>query len=94
MEVTGLKRPSGEVEYVEQVYDSSNLNRFVKELDYLTVTLPDTLETRHIIDKSILSQIKKSAVIINVGLGSTIVEDDLIAALQNGKLYVRQFLMF
>ena len=86
MKVTGLKRSSGEVEYVDQVFDLSKLDRFVEELDYLIITLPDTPDTKHIIDKSILSQMKKSAVIINVGRGSVIVEDDLAAALQNDRL--------
>jgi phosphoglycerate dehydrogenase-like enzyme len=86
MKVSGLKRSPTEVDYVEKVYTISDINSFVTDLDYLIITLPSTAETKHLIDKSILRQMKPSAVLINVGRGSVIVENDLIEALQNSKL--------
>ncbi|HJO95977.1 MAG TPA: D-2-hydroxyacid dehydrogenase [Victivallales bacterium] len=86
MNVTGLKRITGNVENVEQVYALSDLSKFVSKLDYLVITLPCTPATKHLINNHILSNMKKSAVIINVGRGSSIVEADLITALQNKML--------
>ena len=86
MKVSGLKRSFSDVDYVEKVYTLSNINSFVTDLDYLVITLPCTPETKYLIDKSILSKMKQSAVLINVGRGSVIVEEDLIETLQNRKL--------
>jgi len=86
MNVTGLKRSPGDVEYVKNVFKPSEINKFISDLDYLVITLPCTSATKNIIDKSVLNHMKKSAVLINVGRGSTIVEEDLIASLQNKML--------
>ncbi|MCP4180200.1 MAG: D-2-hydroxyacid dehydrogenase [bacterium] len=86
MNVNGLKRTFNDVEHVKHVYNLSNINKFVSELDYLVITLPCTASTTHLINRSVISNMKKSAVLINVGRGSTIVEDDLIKALQNKTL--------
>ena len=57
-----------------------------KGLDYLVLVLPNTPETRHFIDRKALSLMKKSAVLINVGRGSTVDEPALIDALQHNRI--------
>ena len=84
MRVLALKRSYDDVDRVERVYGPTEMAEFVAKVDYLVNTLPDTAATRGMIDKSLLEHMKESAVLINVGRGSTIVEKDLTEALHDG----------
>ncbi|MCB1856950.1 MAG: D-2-hydroxyacid dehydrogenase [Gammaproteobacteria bacterium] len=86
MRVTGYRRTPSPCPAVERTYSGSELGDFLAELDYLVLALPDTPDTRHIIDRGALERMKASAVIINVGRGSSIVETDLSWALQQRRL--------
>ncbi len=66
--------------------DQENLAEFLAEPDYLVLTLPDTPKTRHFINSDSLAMMKSSAVLINVGRGSIINEDDLVNALQQQQI--------
>lgn len=55
---------------------------FVKDLDYLVLTLPLADATHHIINRDILLAMKPKACLINVGLGALIDEGDLIPVMQ------------
>lgn len=48
--------------------------------------LPETSETRDLIDAGTLSRMKRGAYFINVGRGRLVVESDLLAALDSGQL--------
>ena len=54
--------------------------------DYVVCVLPETNETRDIIDAGTLAQTKRGAYFINVGRGRLVVEADLLAALDSGQL--------
>ena len=60
--------------------------KFVKDLDYLVLTLPLTDATHHIINRDILLAMKPKACLINVGRGALIDEGDLIPVMQSGHL--------
>jgi glyoxylate/hydroxypyruvate reductase len=53
--------------------------------DYLICLLPLTDETRGILDAGLFAVMKPGAVLINVGRGDHLVEDDLIPALDAGR---------
>lgn len=57
-----------------------------RQADYLTLHVPVTDETRGLINADRIAKMKPSARIINVARGPVINEDDLYAALQEGKL--------
>jgi phosphoglycerate dehydrogenase-like enzyme len=82
MRTLGLKRTPGDIDHVEHIYQPAELDQFLPQLDYLVLVLPDTPETRYFIRKNELSLMKDSSVLINVGRGVTIDQNDLIAALQ------------
>ncbi len=86
IQVTGLSRSGNACEAVEKVYTEENLAEFLAEPDYLVLTLPDTEKTRHFINSGSLAMMKSSAVLINVGRGSIINENDLISALQQKQI--------
>jgi D-3-phosphoglycerate dehydrogenase/(S)-sulfolactate dehydrogenase len=62
----------------------TSLNDVVTQSDFISIHLPATPETKNIINKEILSTMKKTTVIISVGRGEVINEEDLEAALKGG----------
>ena len=55
-------------------------------LDYLVSILPNTKETKKIVDAKVLNTLPPHAVFVNVGRGSAVDEPALIAALQGNKI--------
>jgi len=84
--VIGLNRSGKACDAVEKTYTETKLAAFLAEPDYLVLTLPDTPKTRHFINSDSLAMMKSSAVLINVGRGSIINEDDLVNALQQQQI--------
>ena len=83
MRVLGMKRTSGEVDFVDQLYLPSELDIFLPQLDYLVLILPDTSESRNFITRKELNMMNEGAILINVGRGVTVNQSDLIAALES-----------
>ena len=54
--------------------------------DIISLHCPLTPQTKHMIDRSALAQMKNGVVLINTGRGSLIQTEDLIAALKTGKV--------
>lgn len=59
---------------------------FLRRTDILICLLPDTPDTRHIINTALLQQLPPGAAIINVGRGTHLQQDDLLAALASGHI--------
>lgn len=82
--VLALKRTMIETpDYVDQIYVNDDLNKLLKESDYLILTLPGTPETEGIIGRNELKIMKDTAFIVNIGRGSLIKQDELLEALKN-----------
>lgn len=58
--------------------------RVAAQADFLINVLPLTSATKGLIDKHFLDGMKPGAVLIHLGRGEHVVEDDLLAALDNG----------
>lgn len=58
------------------------LHRFADGLDYLVSILPNTKETRRIVDAKVLNALPPHALFLNVGRGSAVDESALIEALE------------
>lgn len=54
--------------------------------DFIVLILPLTPQTRGLVDAKKFAQMKKSAILVNVGRGATVVTDDLVAALESGEI--------
>jgi D-3-phosphoglycerate dehydrogenase len=67
---------------VEQV----DLPRLLAESRFVVLTAPATPDTRGMINASALAQMRPEAYLVNVARGDLVVESDLIAALQSGRL--------
>ncbi len=66
--------------------DFVDLERLLKESDILSLHVPLTRETRHLIDERALSLMKPGAMLINTGRGALIDTAALIQALKSGHL--------
>ena len=72
--------------YLKEVLLSNKLKKTVHKLDYLIICCPLTNITKGSINKSILSLMKKTAVIINIARGAIINEKDLYTVLNKKKI--------
>ena len=86
LRVTGLNRLGKPCDEVEEVYPGDKLADFLREPDYVVLTLPATPETEHMVHADVLAMMKPSTVLMNVGRGNSVNEDDLIHALQEGTI--------
>ncbi len=62
------------------------LEKLIAESDVITIHVPLTDETRHMIDKVALSKMKKGAFLINTARGPIVDERDLVEALRSGQI--------
>lgn len=71
---------------VEELYGASyaTLDQLLEESDFIVLLAPLTKETERMIGLEQFSKMKSSAIFINVSRGQTIIESDLIYALQQG----------
>jgi len=59
---------------------------YLDGLDVLINVLPATAATRNLLDRQALSRLRDGAHVVNIGRGDVLVEGDLIALLDSGKL--------
>ena len=85
MKTYGLSRTREHAGLVERHFTPETWPDFVAELDVLVLTLPHTPETAGVVNARVLAAMKPGALLVNVGRGALVVEDDLIAALRNGR---------
>lgn len=86
MNVRGYTRGSEASKQVEKYYHSDELIEFATGLDYLVSILPNTAETKKIVDTKVLNALPPHALFINVGRGSAVDEKSLLEALRNNKI--------
>ncbi len=65
---------------------AAGLQKFASGLDYLVCILPNTANTKKIVNADLLSALPSHALFINVGRGQTVDESALIAALKQNKI--------
>ena len=85
--ITGVNR-SGRCP--DQIYDEiiqkDKMPKLLGETDILIMCLPGGAGTRHFLDKEAISCLKEHAIVVNVGRGSTIDQQALITALNEGRI--------
>ena len=73
-------------DYVAEVGLADKLLPFAGRADVIVSTLPLTTQTKGLMNKAFFDAVKRGALFINVGRGATVVTDDLVAALNDGRL--------
>lgn len=82
--IYGWSRSKKEREGIHCFHGASGLDTVLSESDILVLLLPNTPETQNLINRHSLSKCKTSVCLINAGRGSSIDEDDLLVALDDG----------
>lgn len=67
-------------------YEFTDICTAAENADILTFHCPLTEKTRHLVNTDLLSLMKPSAILINTSRGGVVVERDLAAALNSGKI--------
>jgi phosphoglycerate dehydrogenase-like enzyme len=87
MRVIGVDaRPAEVPPVVEQLHTPDRLARVLPEADFVVLTVPHTPDTGGMIGRDQLGLMKPSAVLVNVGRGATVRLDDLVDALDKGRI--------
>ncbi|WP_417539612.1 2-hydroxyacid dehydrogenase [Marinobacter sp.] len=84
--VNGWARSEHSIEGVHTFAGNEQFGEFLATTRVLVNTLPLTSETENILNYGVFSQLQPDAVLINVGRGEHLVEDDLLRALNEKKL--------
>jgi glyoxylate/hydroxypyruvate reductase A len=86
MNVHGLSFNGKQAHLVDRHFSPEHWVAFVRDLDYLVLTLPLTDSTKHIINHDILLAMNPNTSIMNVGRGALINETDLVSVMRKGHL--------
>jgi len=77
--------PDPEVEK-ELGVEFADLDKLYTESDFISLHVPLTDETRHMINKSAFAKMKKGVILVNTARGPVVDEGDLVDALRDGKV--------
>lgn len=69
------------------VHPISALPGLLPDADVVVVIVPLTSETRGLVDAAFLARMQEGALLVNVARGPVVVTDDLVAALQAGRIH-------
>lgn len=84
--VLGWSRTARQVAGVACLQGAAALDALAREAEILVCLLPLTAETRGLLDARLFARLPDGAALINVARGAHLVEADLLAALDSGKL--------
>ena len=86
-EVSGVRRDASRANPAfDRIVGMDALDGILPETDILVLCLPDTPESAGVLSAGRLALLPAGAYVLNVGRGSAIDQDALVAALQEGKL--------
>lgn len=74
--------------YVEQSDHAKivSLDELLAQSDFISIHTPLTDETKGMINAGLIAKMKDGVIIVNTGRGKVVHEDDLVAALESGKI--------
>jgi phosphoglycerate dehydrogenase-like enzyme len=86
MEVFGIDIIRRKLDCVDVFYGPEDIVKVAKEVDYLVIVAPNTPETEKIVDSKVLSAMKPTAFLLNLGRGELVDEEALVRVLKSGKI--------
>jgi phosphoglycerate dehydrogenase-like enzyme len=86
MRVVGISSATRTVPGFDSMFHRGELQSAVKELDFLVLLTPYTLETRNIVGAKVFDAMKPGAYLVNLARGGIVDEDALVGALRSGQL--------
>lgn len=85
-ECAGWSRSRHSIEGIQCLAGADELNGFLARSEILVCLLPLTDATRGILNADLFNRLPKGAKLVHVGRGAQLVNEDLLAALQQGQL--------
>lgn len=85
-DVAGWSRSPKTLDGIQTFHGTDGLAPFLARTEILVCLLPLTPDTENILDARLFAQLPKGAVVINAARGRHMVEEDLLAALDDGHL--------
>ena len=87
MRIIGVKaRPTGTEDGIDEVVGPQELADVVTRADALAICVPKTAETRGLVGRKVLMNLKRGAILVNVSRGGIVDEAALLEALNRGEL--------
>jgi D-2-hydroxyacid dehydrogenase (NADP+) len=86
MRVTGVRHRPLPAEDCDRVVTRNQLPDVLPDADWVVLCCPLDASTRGLVDAALLARLPAHACVLNVGRGELVVEADLFAALQAGRL--------
>jgi phosphoglycerate dehydrogenase-like enzyme len=86
MQVTGIARRARDDASFDAVLGNEALLECLGNADYVVITAPLTPDTEGLFNRRVFAAMKPGARLINVGRGAIVRTEDLLAALQSGRL--------
>jgi len=86
MTVHGITRRKRKIEFVDYSYATEELAEAVRKADFFIIAAPITPQTRRMVDATVLSAMKPSSFLINLGRGAIVDEEALIRFLKENKI--------
>lgn len=87
MKTIGFNRSGDTVQNFDVIVNQEGISKLYEESDFVVNVLPSTPLTEGFIGAAAFSQMQTSAVFINIGRGTTVVESELIDALQEKRIH-------
>jgi glyoxylate/hydroxypyruvate reductase A len=86
MRVVSWDMAPAEAPFVERQFGSRETADFLKEADFVVLTLPATPATQNLVDRDFFQAMKKTAYLINICRGAIVDETALVEALTSGQI--------
>jgi phosphoglycerate dehydrogenase-like enzyme len=86
MIVRGYTRSTEGCPHVDRYFHGDDKRAFAEDVDYLVAVLPNTHDTRGIVDAAMIGALPARAVVVNAGRGDTLDEGALVGALAENRL--------
>ena len=86
MTVHGIDLAKKRIDSVDYFYGPSDLLQVMPKVDYFVIVVPYTRETEHMINRNVLSAMKPTSYLINLGRGKVVDEEALIEVLKEEKI--------
>lgn len=86
MEVYGIDIIRRELDCIDAFYGPEKIVEVASKVDYLVIVAPRTPQTEKLIDSKVLSAMKPTAFLLNLGRGEIVDEEALIEVLRQGKI--------
>jgi glyoxylate/hydroxypyruvate reductase A len=86
MRVISWDMAGTEAPYVQRQFGPNDMPAFLKDADFVVLSLPVTTATRNLVNRDFFRAMKKTACLINICRGAIVDENALVEALTSGQI--------